>query len=59
MTTLTLQLSPEQYERLRAEAERLGKPEEELAREWLAERLNAPSPKSERERLRQALRVSG
>lgn len=38
MTTLTLELSPEQYVRLRVEAERLGKPQEELAREWLAER---------------------
>lgn len=57
MATLTLDLSPEQYERLRAEAERLGKPEEELAREWLAEQITPLM--SERERLRQALRASG
>lgn len=57
MTILTLELSSEQYERLRAEAGRLGKPEEELAREWVAERLE--KPKSERERAREALRAAG
>lgn len=59
MTILTLELSSEQYERLRAEAGRLGKPEEELAREWVAERLEKPEPKSERERAREALRNAG
>ncbi len=59
MTTLTLELSPELYERLRAEAEKLGKPAQDLAREWLAERLTAPAQMSERERLREALRAAG
>jgi len=57
MTTLTLRLSPEQYERLRAEAERLGKPEEELTREWLAERIT--SLMSERELTTEVLRAAG
>ncbi len=57
MTTLTLQLSPERYERLRAEAERLGKPEEELAHEWISERITPLM--SERERATEVLRAAG
>jgi len=57
MATLKLELSPEQYERLRAEAERLGKPEEELAREWLAERLETPMYAGEREQTTEVLRA--
>ncbi|MGI8910781.1 MAG: hypothetical protein ACR2JR_09565 [Rubrobacteraceae bacterium] len=56
MTTLTLQPSPEQYERLRAEAKRLGKPEEELARDWLAERITPLM--SERGRATEVLRAA-
>lgn len=57
MTTLTLELSPEKYERLRAEAERLGKAEEELAHEWLAERTTPLM--SGRERTTEVLRAAG
>ncbi|MGH3087486.1 MAG: hypothetical protein ACREVJ_00365 [Gammaproteobacteria bacterium] len=57
MTTLKLELLPEQYERLRAEAKKLGKPEEELAREWLAERVTPLM--SERERATEVLRAAG
>jgi predicted transcriptional regulator len=65
MMTLTLELSEEMYERLRAEAGRRGRSEEEVAREWLAERLNRepevppPAPAGERERMTEALRAAG
>ena len=59
MTTLTLDLPAELYERLRTEAERLGKPVATVAQEWLAERLPAPAPTSDRERVRAVLRAAG
>ena len=59
MTALTLELPPELYARLRAEAERLGKPPEGIAQDWLAERLGAAAPASDRQRARAALRASG
>ena len=65
MTALTLELPPELYAQLRAEAERQGKPPEGIAREWLAERLEphaAPGVKidrpTDRERVRAALRAA-
>lgn len=57
MTTLTLELSPELYERLRTEAERQGKPAQDVAREWLVERLTTSTPMSER--ATEALRAAG
>lgn len=67
MTALTIELSPELYARLRAEAERQGEPPEGVARRWLAERLVPPAalpdeetrPPSDRERVRAALRAAG
>ncbi len=59
MTTLTLEFSPELYERLRAEAERQGKPARDVVREWLVERLATSAPMSERERATEALRAAG
>jgi len=59
MATLTLDLPPELHERLRAEADRLGKPVATVVREWLAERLSSPAPASDRERARAALRAAG
>jgi hypothetical protein len=59
MTTLTLDLAPDLYERLRIEAERLGKPPALVAEEWLAERLPPPNATSDRERVREALRAAG
>ena len=62
MTTLTLELAPDLYERLRQEAERKGESVKNAAQELLAERLSAlPSPAqmSERERVREALRAAG
>jgi hypothetical protein len=59
MTALTLELSPDLYARLRAEAERVGKRPEGVAQEWLTERLVAPAPASNRERARAALRAGG
>lgn len=63
MTTLTLELPPDLYERLRAEAERQGKPAADVAQEWLAERLPAPAPAQapagDREQVRAILRAAG
>ncbi len=59
MTALTLDLPAELYERLHAEAERLGKPVATLAQEWLAERLPASPPTRDRDRVRDALRAAG
>jgi hypothetical protein len=59
VTTLTLDLPPDLYERLLAESERLGKPPAKVAQEWLAERLPQPRATSERERVRSALRDAG
>ncbi len=61
MTSLILELSDELYERLRAEAERQGRSEGEVAREWLSERLDvpAPAPAGERERATEVLRAAG
>lgn len=68
MTALILDLPPDLYARLRAEAKRQGKPPEGVAREWLSERLAPPSadlPKegtdrpTDRERVRAALSAAG
>lgn len=67
MTALTVELPPDLYARLRAEAERQGKPPEGVAREWLTERLGLPAappdtatpPSPDRERVRAALRAAG
>lgn len=59
MTALTVELSPELYARLRAEAERQGKLPDGVVREWLTERL-APAPTGgDRERSIAALRAAG
>jgi predicted transcriptional regulator len=59
MATLTIDLPKDLYERLRAEAERAGKPPADIARDWLAERLPPTTAASERERAREALRAAG
>lgn len=62
MTTLTLELTPDVYERLRQEATRQGKSIKHAAQELLTEQLLAPPvspPLSERERVREALRAAG
>ncbi len=61
MTTLTLELSPELYERLHTEADYLDKPVGVVAQEWLAERLvpQARALIGERERATSALRAAG
>lgn len=59
MTSLKIELPPELYERLQHEAERTGKPADDLAREWLAERLEKSETKSEREKFRAALGAAG
>jgi len=67
MTALILDLPPDLYARLRAEAERQSKPPEGIAREWLSERLTpAAEPPgeeadrpNERERVRAALSSAG
>lgn len=59
MTALTLDLPADLYERLRAEAERQGKPPETVVQAWLAERLPAPGPADSRERSVAAMRAAG
>jgi predicted DNA-binding protein len=59
MTILTLELPPELYERLHAEADRLGKPAPAMVEEWVAERLTAVPPMTDRERATEALRAAG
>ena len=58
MTTLTLHLSNDVYQRLAITAERLGKPLQIVAQEWLAT-LQPPPPANERERGREILRAAG
>jgi hypothetical protein len=61
MATLTLELPPEAYHRLHEEANRLGKPPQVVAQEWLIERLSIPipAPDNPRETMRRALRAAG
>jgi len=61
MATLTLELPLEAYHRLREEANRLGKPPQVVAQEWLIERLSIPipAPDNPRETVRRALRAAG
>ena len=61
MATLTLELPPEAYQRLHEEANRLGKPLQVVAQEWLIERLFVliPAPDNAREIVRRALRAAG
>lgn len=58
MTTLTIELAPDIYRRLREAAAQQGKPVKELAEEWIAERIQ-PAQQSERERAREVLRAAG
>jgi plasmid stability protein len=66
MTTLTIDVSPDLYEQLRAAAARQGKPIEAVAQEWLVEHstevradLPPPAPPGERERAIAVLRSAG
>src|SRR5262245_36544311 len=61
MATLTLELSPEAYQQLHEETNRLGKPQQIVTQEWLIERLSIPIPASDdpRETVRRALRAAG
>ena len=60
MTELTVQLSSDEYRRLREEAVRLGKSPQAVAAEWVAEKLSLAGPSAgDRETARQALRAAG
>jgi len=61
MSALTLELPPELYHRLREEADRLSKPPQVVAQQWIAARLASPipAPGSDREKVRHALRAAG
>jgi plasmid stability protein len=66
MTTLTIDVPADIYERLRAAAAQQGKPIEVVAQEWLAEQstqartdLPPPAPPGERERAIAVLRNAG
>ena len=57
MIIVTLDLSPDTYQRLNEEAQRRGKPIEAVAEALLVERL--ATPMSERERATEVLRAAG
>jgi hypothetical protein len=60
VTELTVELSSDEYRRLREEAVRVGKSPQTVAAEWLVEKLRLPtSPTGDREMARQALRAAG
>src|SRR5205823_5543203 len=60
MTTLTIDVPSDVYTQLRATANQQGKPIEEIAQEWLAEKsATIVPPMSEREKLRAALHAAG
>jgi hypothetical protein len=68
MTTLTLNLPPDVYQRLHQEADRSGQAAEEIASTWLTERVREvparddvppPAPAGERERVRVVMREAG
>jgi predicted transcriptional regulator len=60
MTTLSIELPPEVYERLRRIAGTRGTSAEDLAQAWLEEKTAAePAPETMRERMRAALRAHG
>ena len=59
MTTLTLELPPDLFERVRKEAEQDKKPIETVIEELLVQRFPPPAPASERERAREVLRAAG
>lgn len=60
MTELTVQLSSDEYRRLREEAVRLGKSPQAVAAEWVAEKLTLAGPMlGDRESARRALRAAG
>lgn len=66
MTTLTIEIPPEVYERLRSMAAQQGHPVETVAQAWLTEHsthalpdLPPPAPPGERERLTEVLRAAG
>ncbi len=59
METLTLELSPELYQKLKEEAGRTGQSAETLVAQWVAERLSPLAVPSERERAIAVLRDAG
>lgn len=60
MTTLSIELPPEVYERLRRIAGTRGTSAEDLAQAWLVEKAaTEPAPETMRERMRAALRAQG
>jgi hypothetical protein len=60
MITLTLELQPEVYRRLHEEADRLRKPPQLVAQEWLVEQLTRSTltPGDDRQKVRQVLRAA-
>lgn len=59
MTTLTLELPPDLFERVRKEAEQARKPIETLIQESLVRHFPPSAPMDERERAREVLRAAG
>jgi hypothetical protein len=61
MTSLTIELSPEEYTQLEAQAAQQGKAAASLAKEWVANQLEVEQPPtlSSRDRARQILKAAG
>lgn len=59
MTRVTVELRPDIYDRLQAEAERQGQPVAALVEAWVVEHLQAPVAPDERERIRAVMAASG
>lgn len=59
MTTVTLHLRPDVYQRLTEEAQRTGKAVDTVAEEWLTKHATQFTPLNERERAREILRIAG
>ncbi|MEN8219355.1 MAG: hypothetical protein ABFS56_23950 [Pseudomonadota bacterium] len=58
MTTVTLNLSSDLYQRLHEESVSIGQSVEELIQDWLVKRRTI-SPLNEREQIREVLRAAG
>ncbi len=59
MTTLTIDVPPDLYERMRKEADQASQPLETLVEEWLARRFPPSTAADERARAREMLRSAG
>lgn len=59
MTSVTVELTPDIYDRLQAEAERQGQPVAAIIEAWVVEHLQTPVAPTERERVRAVMAAAG